>query len=60
VWRRSETTSDVYNSLGLLAEIEEPGSGSPTVEYGYGAAGDVTGVTDEVGDTVTYTYNKMD
>ena len=53
------TTSYTYNSLGRLTEIQEPGSGSPTIHYGYDTAGDVTSVTDEEGDTVTYTYDEM-
>ena len=53
------TTTYTYNDLGRLTEIEEPGAGSPTIEYGYDSAGDVTSVTDEVGDTVTYTYNSV-
>ena len=40
------TTTYTYNDLGRLTEIEVPGAGSPTIEYGYDAAGDVTSVTD--------------
>ena len=49
--RQRPTTSYTYNSLGRLTDIKEPGTGSPTIEYGYDSAGDVTSVTDEVGDT---------
>ena len=53
------TATYTYNSLGRLTSIEEPGTGSPTIDYGYDTAGDVTSVTDEMGDTVTLTYDQM-
>ena len=46
-----KTTTYTYNSLGRLTTITEPLTGSPTIQYGYDTAGDVTAITDEVGDT---------
>ena len=37
--------------------MTEPGTSIATIQYGYDSAGDVKTVTDEVGDTITYTYD---
>ena len=44
---------------GRLSTVTEPGTSIATIQYAYNSAGDVTAVTDEVGDTVTYTYDQM-
>jgi YD repeat-containing protein len=53
------TTTYTYNSLGRLTSITEPGTSIATIQYAYDSAGDLTQVTDEVGDTITYTYRSI-
>jgi YD repeat-containing protein len=56
--RLGRATTLAYGSYGDLTTITYAGSGTPNVHFGYDSAGDITSVTDELGQSSSFTYDQ--